>query len=62
MQNDNFIDSLLSPNDIFNRPNSQYNGENYKLLIIVVHFFLNRIITVIVKHCHNGNPTGLWSV
>ncbi len=38
---------------IFNHPNSWYKSDNYKILIIIIHFLLDRSTNIIMDHCYN---------
>ena len=46
----------------FYRPNSWFNKDNCKMLIRILHSFLNRNIHVIVKCRYNGNPKNSLTV
>ena len=37
-----------------NQTNSGYNGDSYKILIRIYHFFLNRRFGIMIDCCYNG--------
>ena len=38
----------------FNCPSSGYNGDNFEMLIRMLHSFLNRSINIIMDFCYKG--------
>ena len=55
-QNDNYVGSAVAPNFLFYYPDSRWN-ENNETLIRILHFFLDKIISIIIDCYYNGNLT-----
>ena len=54
--NDNFVGFSTRLISFFSHLNSQYDKDNYKMLIVIIDILLNRCINMIMDRNCNKNP------